>query len=80
MYVYCLYCRTQRCARIAGLLEIRGVRKAFSPTILQKQRVEGRNVFRRRDLLPGYVFLFHDERLTGRETFAGIDSAGQRHC
>ena len=29
MHVYCLYCRTQRCARIAQLLEIKGMNRAF---------------------------------------------------
>lgn len=38
MYAYCLFCRTQRCTRIAQLLEIKGVDRAFSPKILSKQR------------------------------------------
>ena len=78
MYVYCLFCRTQRCARIAQLLEIRGVEKAFSPRILSKQRIEGKNVPRERDLLPGYVFLFHEERLMEWDMFAGIDGIIRR--
>ena len=78
MYVYCLFCRTQRCTRIAHLMEICGVEKAFSPKIMSKQRVEGKNVLRERDLLPGYVFLFHSERLTNREIFSGIDGIIRR--
>ena len=80
MYVYCLFCRTQRCQRIAQLLEIRGngVRKAFSPKILSRQRKQGLNIDRERDLLPGYVFLFSDERLMDYETFAGIDGVIRR--
>ena len=80
MYVYCLFCRTQRCQRIAQLLEIRenGVRKAFSPKILSRQRKQGLNIDRERDLLPGYVFLFSDERLIDYETFAGIDGVIRR--
>ena len=75
MYTYCLFCRTQRCQRIAQLLEIRenGVQRAFSPKILSRQRKQGLNIDRERDLLPGYVFLFSDERLIDYETFAGID-------
>ena len=80
MYAYCLFCRTQRCARIAQLLEIRdnGVRRAFSPKILSRQRKQGLNIDRERDLLPGYVFLFSDERLMDYETFAGIDGVIRR--
>ena len=78
MYVYCLFCRTQRCARIARLMEIRGVNRAFSPQILSRQRKQGRNIDRKQDLLPGYVFLFSEERLTDSETFAGIDGVIRR--
>ena len=63
MYAYCLFCRTQRCTRIAQLLEIKGVERAFSPKILSKQRKQGKNYDRERDLLPGYVFIFNEERL-----------------
>ena len=78
MYVYCLFCRTQRCNRIAQLMEIRGVNRAFSPKILSKQRKEGVNVPREWDLLPGYVFLFSEERLASFEPFAGIDGIIRR--
>ena len=78
MYVYCLFCRTQRCARIAQLLEIRGVQRAFSPKILSKQRKQGQNIDRERDLLPGYVFLFSEERLMNYDSFAGIDGIIRR--
>ena len=78
MYVYCLFCRTQRCARIARLMEIRGVERAFSPKILSKYRKEGRNMDRERDLLPGYVFLFSEERIIDYEMFAGIDGVIRR--
>ena len=72
MYVYCLFCRTQRCARIARLMEIRGVERAFSPKILSK------NVFKEHDLLPGYVFLFHEERIIEWDIFSGIDGIIRR--
>ena len=78
MYVYCLFCRTQRCARIAQLLEIKGVQRAFSPKILSRQRKQGLNIDRERDLLPGYVFIFSDERLVDYDMFAGIDGVIRR--
>lgn len=78
MYVYCLFCRTQRCTRIAQLLEIRGVDRAFSPKILSHLRKEGVNLARERDLLPGYVFIFNEERLVTFDLFAGIDGVIRR--
>ncbi len=73
MFAYCLFCQTQRCARIAQLLEIRGLSRAFSPQILQKKRVKGENIKRFVDLLPGYVFVFNEEKLTDYSVFFGID-------
>ena len=80
MYVYCLFCRTQRCSRIAQLLEIKGegIRRAFSPKILSRQRKQGLNIDRERDLLPGYVFIFSDERLLDYKMFSGIDGVIRR--
>ena len=73
MFAYCLFCRTQRCARIAQLLEIKGLNRAFSPQILQKQRVNGENIRKYADLLPGYVLAFSEEKLTDFSVFFGID-------
>ena len=73
MHVYCLFCRTQRCARIAQVLEARGMYRAFSPRILQKKRVQGVNEKKYTDLLPGYVFIFNEEKLDNYSAFFGID-------
>ncbi len=73
MHAYCLYCRTQRCERIAQLLEIRGMHRAFSPQILQKKRVQGVNEKHYVDLLPGYVFVFSEDLLTDYSVFFGMD-------
>ena len=78
MYVYCLFCRTQRCKRIAQLMEIRGVKRAFSPQIMQRHRKQGQNLREERDLLPGYVFIFNDEKLTDYRVFFGIDGVIRR--
>ena len=59
-------------------MEIRGADRAFSPKILSKYRKEGRNMDRERDLLPGYVFLFSEERIIDYEMFAGIDGVIRR--
>ncbi len=73
MFAYCLFCQTQRCARIAQILEIKGMSRAFSPQIMQRQRVKGENLKRFVDLLPGYVFVFSEEQLTDYAVFWGID-------
>ena len=69
---------TQRCAVIAKLMEIRGAYRAFSPRIIRKQRKKGENIERRFDLLPGYVFLYSEERLTDYSLFSGIDGVIRR--
>ena len=53
VFAYCLYCRTQRCERIAQVLEKKGMARAFSPQILQRQRVKGENIRKYTDFLPG---------------------------
>ena len=78
MYVYCLFCVTQRCETIARLMEVRGVKRAFSPGIIRKQRKKGVNLERRFDLLPGYVFIYSEERLTDYRTFFGMDGVIRR--
>ena len=78
MYAYCLFCVTQRCAVIAKLLEVRGAYRAFSPQIIRKQRRQGRNTERRFDLLPGYVFIYSEKRLTDFQMFSGIDGVVRR--
>ena len=78
MYVYCLFCLTQRCKVIAKLMEIRGADRAFSPQIIRKQRKKGENIEKRFDLLPGYVFIYSEERITDYRFFYGIDGVVRR--
>ena len=78
MYVYCLYCKTQRCKAIAAVLEIKGVRRAFSPQVMRKQRKKGKNIDTLGDLLPGYIFFYSDEELLDFSLFAGVDGIIRR--
>lgn len=78
MYAYCLFCVPQRCKVIAKLMEVRGVDRAFAPQIIRKQRKQGVNVKHQYDLLPGYVFLFSEERLTDYRLFCGMDGVLRR--
>lgn len=78
MYAYCLFCLTQRCRIIAKLMEIRGVDRAFSPQIINTYRKQGENKKRSRDLLPGYVFVYSEDRLTDYRLFYGMDGVIRR--
>ena len=78
VYAYCLFCRTQRCGAIAKLMEIRGAYRAFSPRIIRKQRKQGENIRKQFDLLPGYVFVFSEERMTDYREFSGMDGLIRR--
>ena len=78
MYAYCLFCVTQRCKVIAKLMEIRGAARAFSPQIVRRQRKKGVNEEVRYDLLPGYVFIYSEERMVDYQQFFGMDGVIRR--
>ena len=78
MYAYCLFCLTQRCKVIAKLMEIRGVDRAFSPQIIRRQRKKGENREVQFDLVPGYVFIYNETRLTDYRLFYGMDGVVRR--
>lgn len=59
-------------------MEIRGAKRAFSPGIIRKQRKKGENLEHRFDLLPGYVFVYSEERLTDYRMFFGMDGVIRR--
>ena len=46
--------------------------RAFSPQIIKRARVRGKNVDKPYDLLPGYVFLFSETTLEDFTPFYGI--------
>lgn len=57
-YCYCLFCETKRCKKVASVLEMSGISRAFSPQIVKRQRKNGKNVELLFDFLPGYIFAF----------------------
>ena len=73
MFVNCLFCQTQRCRRIAELLEKRGAVRAFSPQIVSRQRKQGKNEDVYHDMLPGYVFVYLHHKLDDYGLFSGVD-------
>lgn len=72
LYVYCLFCETQKCRAVAYALEQRGIPRAFSPRIINRKRVKGKNLDVTYDLLPGYVFAYTEEKLDTFVAFRGI--------
>ena len=72
MYCYCLFCETQRCRRIAQLIEQTTGIRTISPIILQREW-KGKEYHEvPRNWLPGYIFLYSDEPLIPRFEFIGI--------
>ena len=78
MYAYCLFCETQKCKYIAFSLEQRGILKSFSPQIIRRQRVKGKNVDTMFDLLPGYVFFFSESQIIESSIFHGVSGIVRR--
>ena len=60
---YCLFCHTTKCELIASLLPKRIACRAISPKIVQRKWIKGKSFEEVSDYLPGYVFLYTDDRL-----------------
>ena len=73
MYAYCLFCETQKCKYVASSLEQRGVLKSFSPQIIRRHRIKGKNIDAMYDLLPGYVFMYSETEILENTLFTGIN-------
>lgn len=63
MFVYCLFCETQKCRSIAEKVTDRFRCRAISPKQIQHVRSKGRMVDIEHDLLPGYVFVYGEAPL-----------------
>ena len=62
MYVYCLFCETSRCARVAQIAELIQPCRAISPITVQHILKKGKVLDIERSFLPGYVFVYYDEQ------------------
>lgn len=72
MYCYCLFCETQRCRRIAYLIERTSGIRTISPIILQREW-KGKEYHEvPRNWLPGYIFLYSEEEIIPYFDFQGI--------
>ena len=73
MYIYCLFCSTEKCGQIARrAAELYGCR-AISPKQVQHTWSKGKMIDRENDLLPGYVFLFFQDRVENISVFRAIN-------
>ena len=72
IYAYCLFCETQKCNTVASLIERTLGIRSFSPQIIQRKWVKGVCEEQHHPWLPGYVFLYTEDKLKGRITYPGI--------
>lgn len=63
VHAYCLFCETQRCAVIALRIGRQTGLRCISPGIIQRKWVRGVCTEERHSWLPGYVFLYSEERV-----------------
>ncbi len=72
MYAYCLFCETQRCKTIAEYISrIYGYR-CLCPQIIQRKWIKGVSTEESHDWLPGYLFLYSEEKIIPRFNISGI--------
>ena len=72
MYAYCLFCETQKCERIAQIIQsVYGIRCIF-PRIIQRKWVKGQCLEEPHQWLPGYIFLYSEEPIVPYFPVAGI--------
>ena len=72
MHAYCLFCETQKCKTIAALIERTQEIRCISPEIIQRKWTKGVCEEVHHHWLPGYIFLYPDERLAEPLRIPGI--------
>ena len=73
MYSYCLFCETLKCVSIKRKIEQFSNCRVIQPRVVQHTWSGGRPVDRENDLLPGYLFLYSEERLEEFSPFRRLD-------
>lgn len=63
MYAYCLFCETQKCEKVAHIIQQVHHVRCISPQIIQRKWVKGQCLEERHQWLPGYVFLYTEEAI-----------------
>lgn len=72
MHAYCLFCETNRCSAIAELINCIFGYYCISPRIIQRKWVEGVPTEESHDWLPGYIFLYSEEKINPHFPVNGI--------
>lgn len=72
MHTYCLFCETNRCSAIADLISRNFNCHCISPKIIQRKWVEGVPTEESHDWLPGYIFLYSEEKINPYFPISGI--------
>ncbi len=73
MYNYCFFCLTQRAEIIRQLIERRYGYRVISPRIVQRHWEHGQETEKEYRYLPGYLFVYTDERIENFAVFRQID-------
>ena len=73
MYTYCLFCETVKCGMIARRAEQMFDCRAISPKRVQHTWDKGKRIDRVNDLLPGYIFLYSESKLTDISALRTLD-------
>ena len=73
MFVYCLFCATEKCGSVARAAEARFHCRALSPKQVQHTWSKGKMIDRENDLLPGYVFLYYEEKVENPVVLRSVD-------
>ncbi len=63
MYSYCLFCETLKCSPLKRKIEQFSDCRVIQPKVVQHTWSGGRMIDRENDLLPGYLFLYSEDRL-----------------
>ena len=73
MYNYCFFCLTQRAEIIRQLIERQYGYRVISPRIIQRHWEHGQQTEKEYRYLPGYLFVYADERIENFAVFHQID-------
>ena len=77
MHIYCVFCQTQKAAKVARFLEV--VQKdicrtrCISPKIVQRCWVRGKEELREHNYLPGYLFLYTEKPVSRFDQLRSVE-------
>ncbi len=72
MHAYCLFCETQRCKTIAEYISKTYGYCCLYPRIIQRKWIKDVSTKECHDWLPGYLFLYTEEKIVPRFSVNGI--------